>query len=69
MNSSTEKKEKYSKRKCDRKKYDGLTISHLLLLHQPRFLELKETWVDNLIQIEIEDKNNMTNPLAYLFKS
>ena len=48
---------RYVKAGGTRKKYDGTTLMHLLLVYFPEFLELNEPWVDMLISVECDVKN------------
>ena len=55
MNMETEAKDLYIKRIHDTpKKFDGFTITHLLLLYNPHFLEFDLPWVDALLNEEID---------------
>ena len=49
MEASTISKEIYAASKGERKIFDGQTITHMLLEHETQFLELDETWVDELL--------------------
>ena len=71
MNMENEAKDLYIKRIHDTvKKFDGFTITHLLLLFNPRFLELDLPWVDSLLneEIDIIGKYGLTS-LACLLQS
>ena len=56
-NADMSAKLKYAKAGGSRKKYDGTTLMHLLLVYFPEFLEFNEPWVDLLISVERDVKN------------
>ena len=52
MNATKLFKEAYILLEAGRTYYNEMTITHLLLYFDPRFLELDEWWVDALIEAE-----------------
>ena len=69
MSATNQVKEAYVQQEAGHQ-FDGMTITHLLHMNFPRFLELELRWVDALIAAELHKKNrNEEDNLMFLFWS